>query len=323
MKRRLALISVALLMLPGGFAAAAPLGVYQGNGCTGVTALQKFTAWFGREPDFVLDFFDMSSWTGMQNDAGWTVSCWTRQPHREVVFSVPMLVGRDTTLAQGAQGAYDEQFRKLAELFVNRGYADAYVRIGWEFNGGWYPWAAKKDPSNWVAYWKRIVDVMRSVPGQSFRFVWCPAQGWQQIKADTLYPGDSYVDVIAMDVYNQTWSAGVTTPEQRWNELMTMQYGLKWLRDFAGAHNKPMAFPEWGTGTRPDGHGGGDDPYFIQQMAKWIGQNNVAFHAYWDFAAKDYNAKLSDGSKQQAAAAFLAAFKSVPQAPGDVGARGK
>lgn len=311
------------LSLPLASASAAPLGVYQGNGCNGITALKKFTGWFGREPDFVLDFFDTSSWTNMQGDAGWTVSCWSRDNHRQVVFSVPMLPGGSDTLADGAAGKFDDQFRKIAELLVSRKYGNAYIRLGWEFNGGWYPWAAKKDPANWVAYWKRIVDVMRSVDGQSFRFVWCPAQGWQQIKADTVYPGDGYTDVIAMDLYNQTWTAGVTTPEQRWDELVNQQYGLKWLRDFATKHNKPMAFPEWGTGTRPDGHGGGDDAYFITQMAKWIGQNNVVFHGYWDFAAKDYNAKLSDNSKPAAGEAFLKAFQNVPQPPTNVGAGAK
>lgn len=321
MKIRTLLLCI-VLALPAGYASAAPLGVYQGNGCNGVKALTTFVSWFGRDPDFVLDFFDTSSWTNMYNDAGWTVSCWGRYK-RQVVFSVPMLPGGTDTLADGAAGKFDDQFRKIGELLVSRGYANAYIRLGWEFNGGWYPWAAKKDPTSWVAYWKRIVDSMRSVSGQSFRFVWCTAQGWQQIKSDTVYPGDDYVDVIAQDVYNQTWTAAVTTPEQRWNELMNQSYGLKWLRDFATAHNKPMAFPEWGTGTRPDGHGGGDDPYFIQQMAKWIGQNNVAFHGYWDFAAKDVNGKLSDGSKPLAGAAFLAAFKTVPQSPMNVGATGK
>ena len=54
------------------------------------------------------------------------------------------------------------------------------------------------------------------------------------------------------------------------------------LRDFAAAHGKPMAFPEWGLLVRSDGHGGGDNPYFIQKMHDFFMDpaNNVVFHAY-------------------------------------------
>lgn len=302
---------------------AASLGVYEGPACNAATNLANFVTWFGRGPDFIVEFFDQSSWTSLLSSANWAIGCWHRA-NQNVVFSVPMLPSSGgATLAEGADGKFDETYRQLASMLVAKGYGNALIRLGWEFNAGWYPWAAKKDPTSWVAYWKHVVTAMRSVSGQSFRFVWCPALGWQQIKADTIYPGDDYVDVVAQDVYNQTWNTNVTTPQQRWNELMTQSYGLKWGHDFATLHNKPLAYPEWGTGTRPDGHGGGDDAYFIEQMAKWIGQNNVEFHGYWDFKAKDYNGKLSDGSQPLAGAAFLAAFKNVPRAPINVGTTAK
>lgn len=314
MKSTLIAWAFALSLLASPLYAAAPLGVYQGNGCTGVNKLPEFTSWFGREPDFILDFFDMASWQSLHDDAGWTVSCWGRAK-RQVVFSVPMLPGGNFTLAEGAAGKYDAEFVKIATLLVSRGYGDAVIRLGWEFNGGWYPWAASKDPANWVLYWRRIVTAMRSVSGAEFRFNWCTAQGTQQIRPDKVYPGDEYVDIIGQDVYNQSWTPTVTTPEQRWNELLNQSYGLKWLRDFAQAHNKPMSFPEWGTGTRPDGRGGGDDAYFVTEMAKWIKANNVAFHGYWDFSAKDYNARLSNQLMPAAGAAFRAAFGRKPQPP--------
>lgn len=98
------------------------------------------------------------------------------------------------------------------------------------------------------------------------------------------------------------------TPEQVWNWLLNQPYGLKWQRDFALAHGKSISFPEWGTGTRPDGHGGGDDPYFLSHMADWIAANPVAYHIYWDYPAPDYNGRLSDGSQPAAGAVFLQKF---------------
>lgn len=298
---------VVMVCMPFGLAQGTPLlGTYLGNGCDGLKRVGAFSEWLGREPDFMLDFFAFDSWQSMMDDANWTVKCW-RRANTTVIFSVPMLA-KGSTLAQGAAGDFDEYFRKIATLLVENRYGDAIIRLGWEFNGGWYPWAAKQDPENWVKYWQRIVTIMRGVPGAKFRFDWCTAQGWQQIQSDRVYPGDEYVDIIGQDLYNQTWTKGVTTPEQRWNELVTQSYGLNWLAKFAREHNKPMSFPEWGTGNRSDGHGGGDDAQFIANMTAWIRSNNVLYHSYWDYPARDYNAKLSDGSKPLAGARFLQLF---------------
>ncbi len=296
---------------------AATLGVYQGNGCDGVSQLQNFTDWLGREPGFVLDFFSSDSWQEMLDDATWTMKCWKAQ-HMNVVFSVPMLPKGLNAVTDGAAGKFDSHFRSLAQLMVANGYGNAIIRLGWEFNGGWYSWAAKSHPQDWVKYWQHIVTAMRSVQGAAFRFDWCPATGTQQIAATTVYPGDSFVDFIGSDVYNQTWSANVVTPEQRWQELLTQSYGLNWLSDFAKQHGKPISIPEWATGFRPDGHGGGDDPYFVSHMASWIKSHNVNYHGYWDYVASDYNGKLSSGNQPHAASQYLQSFKSIPQAPMNV-----
>lgn len=287
--------------------AATLLGTYQGNGCDGAKRLPAFSNWLGRQPDFVLDFIAFDSWKSMLDDAGWSAKCWSHYP-AQVVFSVPMLVNDHSALAEGAAGKFDNQFQQLAQLLIKNGFANSTIRLGWEFNGGWYPWAAKKDPSSWVEYWRRIVTTMRAVPGAAFRFDWCSAQGYQQLPTASVYPGDDYVDIIGYDTYNQSWQKDTTTPEKRWKELLTQAYGLNWVSDFAATHGKPLSIPEWATGTRPDGHGGNDDDLFIKNMAAWIRQHNVVYHAYWDYAAKDYDGKLSDGRRPQAAAAFLNAF---------------
>lgn len=43
--------------------------------------------------------------------------------------------------ARGARGDYDNHFQTLAQRIVNSGIADkTIIRLGWEFNGAWYPW---------------------------------------------------------------------------------------------------------------------------------------------------------------------------------------
>jgi hypothetical protein len=293
--------------------AAAQLGVYEGAGCDGAKQLEQFVKWFGKRPTRVLEFVD---WKGMEMNATWSMRCWKKAGVRVMTYSVPMLPPEGSaTLAQGAEGKYDALFEQLANTLVAEGYGDAIIRIGWEFNGDWYSWAASKDPQSWVAYWRRIVTTMRSVPGQQFKFDWCPATGSSRLKAEQVYPGDEYVDVIGLDVYNATWNKEITTPEQRWDERVNGPHGVKWQANLATKHGKPMSFPEWGTGTRSDGHGAGDDPYFIEKMSEWIATHDVLYHNYWDYAHPAYNAKLSDGKLPRSGAAFLRLFKSKHPRP--------
>ena len=115
------------------------------------------------------------------------------------------------------------------------------------------------------------------------------------------------VDLIWLDVYNQAWPLPAD-PSALWQTMLDRPAGLVWHRDFAAAHGKPRSFPEWGTGTRPDGHGAGDDPLFIANMAQWIASHNVVYHDYWDCHAPDFDAALSDGKQPNSERAFLAAF---------------
>ena len=291
---------------------AAELSVYQGAGCDGVKRLQAFTDWFGRRPDRALDFLAFERWDTLLSSAAWSLKCW-RATGLPMTFSIPMLPQGGHTLARGAAGEYDAHFRTLGRYLVNNGHADAVLRIGWEFNADWYPWRAAADPAAWVAYWRRIVGVLRATPGQRFRFEWSPILGVQAIRADRVYPGDDVVDLIGLDTYNESWDPAVRTPEQRWRALMEQPYGLRWHREFAAARGKPTTFPEWGTGRRPNGHGGGDDPLFIERMAQWIAAGDVAYHSYWDYPAPDFNARLSDGHQPRAGAAFLERFRGGPR----------
>lgn len=303
-------LSIALVLsgaLAPAQAFAQELFVYRGAGCTGRDRLPAFIAMAGRAPVGVTDFADRSAWQNMLNSVTWSATCWSRTNYR-LSQAVPMLLDKGTTLREGANGAYDSHFAQLGRVLVARGKADAYLRIGWEFNGDWYAWSAAKDPEAFVRYFRRLVGIFRAVPGQRFRIVWNPSQGQQKIAPDRVYPGDDVVDVIGLDFYNSSWRKEDAHPEVRWRNHLTQPYGLNWLKDFAARHHKPIAFPEWGTGTSPNGQGKGDDPLFIARMAQWIKSNNVAYHAYWDYPAPDYNSELSGGRQPLSARAFRTAF---------------
>ncbi|MBB5685763.1 glycoside hydrolase family 26 protein [Sphingobium boeckii] len=286
----------------------ADLFVYRGGGCTGRDKLPAFITMLGREPQGVVAFAQRDTWPGMLGSVRWSMNCWKGKDYR-IAQSVPMLLDQGTTLAEGAAGAYDRHFEEFARILVAAGREDAYLRIGWEFNGSWYPWAAAKDPPAFKAYFKRIAGIFRNTPGAKFKIVWNPARGKQQIAPDLVYPGDEAVDVIALDLYNQSWRPeDKADPEVRWRNHVVQPYSLGWLRTFAAQHGKPVALPEWGTGSSSNGQGMGDDPIFITHMAEWIAANNVAFTGYWDYPATDYNAEISGGNAPKSAAAFRAAF---------------
>lgn len=286
----------------------AAIFVYRGGGCTGRDKMPAFVDMLGREPEGVVAFAQRDSWKGMLDSVGWSLRCWKGHPY-QFAQSVPMLLDKGTTLAEGAAGAYDDHFAEFARILVANGRADAYLRIGWEFNGSWYPWAAKKDPEAFKAYFRRIAGIFRSAEGSRFKIVWNPARGKQQIAPDLVYPGDDVVDVIALDLYNQSWRPeDKADPAVRWRNHVVQPYSLDWLKAFAAEHGKPIAIPEWGTGTSSNGHGMGDDPRYISEMAAWINANNVVFSGYWDYPASDFDAEISDGGQPLSAAAFRKAF---------------
>jgi len=284
------------------------LGVYLGGGCDGRKRLPAFEEWLGRPVDFVVDFLGWDSWATMSWAAGWVAKCW-QEVGKSAVVSMPMLPqDKSFTLEAGARGEYDVQIANVARQLIRNGHGQATIRLGWEFNANWFVWGATKKPATYVAYWRQIVSVMRSVPGAAFRFDWNPIVGPGMASPEAAYPGDDVVDVIGADVYNNNYFPAGVTPEQRWLALRDGPVGLRWHREFARKHGKPISFPEWGTGTRPDGHGGGDDPVFMRGMVDWIAENPPEYQAYWDYSAKDYNARLSHGRQPEAAKIFLDAY---------------
>lgn len=300
--------SVVAVSAPAKAADTIRIGTYGGAGCTGVPEVAAYEKWLGRPLDVVLDFLEKETWKGMVDEAGWMSGCWREAGRKNLIVSVPMLVSEgQPTLAQGARGAYDQHFVALGRKLVENSYGNSVIRIGWEFNGGWYAWTARGNAPDFKAYWKRIALAMRGVPGAQFRFDWSATT----VDGPTVdaYPGDDVVDIVGLDIYNQAWPL-IEDPARRWKSLLNHEAGLIWHRDFARAHGKPRSFPEWGTGTRPDGHGGGDDPLYIRNMLAWMHEGGpVDYACYWNYRASDYDAKVTDGHLPEAAKALHAGLQ--------------
>jgi hypothetical protein len=265
------------------------LGVYEGGGAVGDIA--GFEAWLGGGVGYVLDYLPFANWSEIENP--WVADQWSGSKY-QLVVSIPLIPSSGGSLGRGARGHYNRHFAEVARNLVNAGHANAIVRLGWEFNGNWYPWTigSPRGPRRFIRYWRNIVRTMRAVPGAHFRFDWCPALdgSWyrgRRINPNSAYPGDRYVDFIGLDTYDQGWGPYFWDPAARWRRMVRTRYGLRWHRGFAAAHSKQVSFPEWGLVERYDGHGGGDNPMFLDNMYWWLSISDVAYHNYFHFDDRD------------------------------------
>ncbi len=195
----------------------------------------------------------------------------------------------NANLKATAAGVDDARFRALGVLLVKDGFADAILNLGREMTGGWYNWdersCPRAEPSCFVLAWRHIVDTMRSVPGQHFRFLWTVYPG--TAAAIYAWPGAAYVDLVGTDIYDWYGGPDYTYPHTKsgqldhnakWQQILTQYGGLDWLARLSQLTGKPVAIPEWGL----DFHsfGGQDDPAFITRMLAWLHAHH-AIGVYW------------------------------------------
>lgn len=291
------------------------LGVYRWDAPSGPGNVDGFSQWLGRPADMAAVFEAMDSWDNIDG-AEWQLGPWSQwvraQSGRNLSLAVPLLPTSGATLSACGAGQYDGYWKNLANNLAYYGLHWAYLRLGWEMDGGWYPWGAPQGSgkeADYASCYRRVVQVMRRTqPANQWKFVWNPTTAWWNASyLETVWPGDAYVDVVGIDLYDQSWVAGtypypancddacrLASQQTAWNDL---SWKLTTLRDFGVAHGgKPVAIPEWGAALRPDGHGGGDNPFFVQKMAEFIQNpaNNVAYHAYFNVSAIDIDSRLTD-----------------------------
>jgi beta-mannanase len=137
------------------------------------------------------------------------------------------------------------------------------VRIWWEMNLTWPMWSGQQNGANYaatqkfVSAWRYVVDMMRAEGATNVLWVWCPNAG--DVPWDTAwnhwtnyYPGDNYVDWVAMDGYN--WNSGYWG----WDQFVDMftrtnfggSGGSSVYNDYA--KRKPIMVAETGSAEDPN-----------------------------------------------------------------------
>jgi hypothetical protein len=206
-------------------------------------------------------------------------------------------------LAQCASGAFDPWIREIGQDIVAEGAGNAILRLGWEANRmGDFPWAVRvaSDAGPFKGCFRRWVQVLRSVPGQSFTFDWnMGSQGDLPYHVDQIYPGNDFVDIIGTQYYDRCPPA---LTQADWDKRYVLKnatngspYGLgRWLA-YAKSKGKRLSVPEWGIGGPTDAcdRPGIDNPFFIEKMYEFFSANagSIAYEAY-------FNGDMGTGSHQ-------------------------
>jgi hypothetical protein len=284
--RVLLLLALSLLLVSDGRGprggTAVPMGAFLGADQSAVSGIDGFSSWVGVTVPVGHAYLPGGSWSDLEGP-DWVLDPWaawrSARSARMLVLNVPMVAPNEPPvgdseaaelLRRGAAGEQDGHFRTLAERLVERGATDTIIVLGWEMNGTSYSGRCAPDPAAWQRYWRRIVGVMRGVPGQRFRFDFAPVRGAQAIPWPQCYPGDDVVDIVGMDSYDQR-------PGRTFHDFIHQPYGLQAHADFAAAHGKPMSYPEWGLFDY------GDNPAYVRGMYVWLSTHDVTYQTISDY----------------------------------------
>lgn len=105
-------------------------------------------------------------------------------------------------------GDYDTYINSFADQI--KSYNDTIIiRFMHEFEGDWYPWSITyngHNPTDYITAFRKVVDMFRARGASKVKWMWCLNSDYapyENYNWDVLaYPGDSYVDIVATDIYN-------------------------------------------------------------------------------------------------------------------------
>jgi hypothetical protein len=281
-----------------------PTGLADGNYAQRVASFERYR---GRKVDVALGTLPSQTWADILN--GYTFNAY-RDFEGAAVISVPMLP-HGASMSAGARGEYNDYWRQFGQMMVDRQRGASVLRVGWEFTGDWAPWSAF-DPPVWKDYWRHIVQAVRSTNPAAL-FDWNGTANASPCGHDPfseLWPGDEYVDIVGVDLYDSGPSRSVGA--NQFNAVSRGPLGIdRWL-DFAKSHGKRLSLPEWGLSGGSDG--GGDNADWMTHMVTWIKSiaPDMAYEAYFNEQEPYIKNSLADPTQMpNAATSYRKGLKSA------------
>ncbi|HYO41125.1 MAG TPA: glycosyl hydrolase [Nocardioidaceae bacterium] len=189
-----------------------------------------------------------------------------------------------------AGGDFDDYVSRWADQAA--AYAGpVMIRFAHEMNTPTYPWGAvegRNQPSAYVDAWRHVHDVFSGAGATNVTWVWSPNVPFEgSTDLASVYPGDDYVDAVALDGYN--WST--LQPASGWQSFEEIfASGLDELDDVT---DRPRLIGEVGSAEE-----GGDKGAWVEDMFATLGERREICGFTWFNLAKetDWRIESSPGS---------------------------
>jgi hypothetical protein len=210
----------------------------------------------------------------------------------------------NTNLADIANGLHDANIISHAQSMRDFG-QPIFLRFAHEMNGNWYPWAGTTNggstsgAANYIAAWRHVHDIFVAQGAANVVWIWCvnqndsPAEPWNHWT--NYYPGDGYVDWVAVDAYNWGTSNG------GWRSMGSL-LNTSAYNDYAAT--KPIMVAETSSNEA-----GGNKAQWIYDLGGAIRNNFPSVEAVVWFDKSG----TSDNWAIDSSAASLDAYRSVGQ----------
>jgi beta-mannanase len=183
-----------------------------------------------------------------------------------------------------------------------------YLRPFHEMNGNWYPWCVGVNSNTAQGHkdaWNYVRNRFAALGVSNVFWVWSPNTNFGGSPAlSTLYPGDSVVDIVAIDGYNFGPAAGDDRP---W-----LSPGQVFDPTYADLRAIGITRPYW-IGETSSGEAGGDKAAWVLDYFKWM-TNQPDLDAFvWFHLNKERDWRIN--SSQGSADSFLAGMAQLTTNP--------
>jgi hypothetical protein len=248
--------------------AAIKLGVHTPGAPGDATTLDAYASMVGRKPDIVNIFRDLTAPFLYSNEIANLAS---RGQTAMVSWEPFDSSGRAIPLARIADGTYDAQIRAAAGVARGLG-KEVLVRFAHEMNllsSPWGPGKSGNDAAGYVRAWQHVVSIFRQEGATNARWVWSPNVDYGGRPFSSFFPGDAWVDYVALDGYN--WGSG--SAGERWTTFADVF--LPSYRTITQLSGKPVIIAE----TSSSEAGGSKAGWILDGMLRTIPQQMPRVYA--------------------------------------------
>jgi len=175
-------------------------------------------------------------------------------------------------------GDFDARIEAFASAAAAHG-EPIFVSFGHEMNAGWYPWGG--NPELYKQAYIRVHGLMSALAG-NITWVWNPDIFEGAYPISSYYPGDAYVDWVAVDGYNtEDYGEPWKTAEQLFNvAVLELE-----------SYNKPLMIGEAACDANSENDEAVRKPQWLYSAVEWIvgknrsgsSDNLIKAYVYFNF----------------------------------------